>query len=103
MRGGTHRCWSTQRFDWDGVLLRQYKRNVLSWRLKGFSGEESGIHKRLRLSTKHIWDYREYFKRKLVYLFGKRNRKGLGIGVILGYTVHSLSAREIIKGTVVFF
>ena len=42
--------------NWDGVLLRQYKRNVLSWRLKGFSGEESGVHRRLRLSTEHIWE-----------------------------------------------
>ena len=63
--------------DWDGVLLCQYKRNVLSWRLKGFWGEESGIHKRLRLSTEHIWDYREYFKRKLVYLFGKKEPERL--------------------------
>ena len=63
--------------NWDGVLLRQYKRNVLSWRLKGFSGEESGNRRRLRLSTEHIWDCREYFKRKLVYLFGKKESERL--------------------------
>ena len=89
--------------DWDGVLLRhQYKRNVLSWRLKGFSGEELGIHKRLRLSTEHIWDYREYFKRKLVYLFGKKEPERLrnwGHSRIR----HPLSLQmEISKGTVVF-
>ena len=63
--------------NWDKVLPRQYKRKVLTWRLKAFSGEESGIHKRLRLSTEHIWDYKEYFKRKLVYLFGKKELERL--------------------------
>ena len=28
--------------NWDGVLLHQYKRNVLSWRRKGFLGEKIG-------------------------------------------------------------
>ena len=47
--------------DWDGVILRQYNRYVFSWRPKGFSDEKSGIHKRLRLSTEHIWEFWECF------------------------------------------
>lgn len=27
--------------NWDGMILRKYNRYVLSWRPKGFSGEES--------------------------------------------------------------
>ena len=58
--------------DWDGVILRQYKRNVLSWRPERILERRIGDPQRLRLSTEHIWDCREYFKRKLVYLFGKK-------------------------------
>ena len=67
--------------NWDGVILRQYKSIVLSWRLKGFSEGESGVRRRLRLSTWHFWErIRELLKRKCTTCLGKRNRKGLGIG-----------------------
>lgn len=59
--------------DWDGVILRQYNRFVLSLRLKGFSDEISGIPRRLRLSTEHYWENLGILlKRKVVYLFWEK-------------------------------
>ena len=58
--------------DWDGVILRQYNRYVLSWRPKGFSGVESG-------SPTFAADYGTYLgvtgnilKRKVVYLIWEK-------------------------------
>ena len=84
--------------DWDGLILCQYNRYVLSWRPKGFSDEKSRIHKRLRLSTEHIWEFWECFQKESgLPVLGKRNRKGLGTRVILGYSVYSLSAMKLIN------